>query len=90
MAYATNDLTVMSSGFLESSQSIWLYRNTAGDSAAVIKGNAYFSDGLLKGMKLGDVVFVFNVGNTAADTNIYAVSNVTTEAVTVAAGVSIT
>lgn len=90
MAYATNELTVMGGGFLENTQSIWMYANTAGDSEATIKGNAYFSDGVKKGMKVGDPVFLFNVGGTASTTVILVVSDITTNPCTVAADLAIT
>lgn len=91
MAYATNELTVMNGGLLESNQNLWLYRNTAGDSEITVKGAGYISDGSNKGMKVGDVVFVFNVGGTASSTAILNASAVTAGgAATVAAGVVIT
>lgn len=90
MAYAPSELTVMNGGFLESSQNIWLYRNTAGDSASTVKGNGYFSDGVKKGMKVGDIVTIYNLGGTAASTALYAVSDISTHPVTVTATVTLT
>lgn len=64
MAYATADLNPLAAGLLESQTQIWIYRNTAGDSEATVKGASYFSDAFDKGLKAGDIVFIFNVGGS--------------------------
>lgn len=41
----------------------WWYRTT--DSLATVQGAGYFSDGVKRGMKLGDLVFVFKTDTGA-------------------------
>lgn len=64
MAYTTATLNPLGTGFLENTQTVWLY--TSSDSEATIKGAAYFSDGANKGVKAGDVLIAINASTPAA------------------------
>jgi hypothetical protein len=65
MAYVTADLCKMAAGLLEDQTMLWIYRNTAGDSEATIKGAGFFADAWQHGVKAGDLCFVANVANAA-------------------------
>lgn len=53
MAYVSNDLMLLQSGFAGKGQE-WSYDST--DAATVVRANGYISDGKAKGMKVGDIV----------------------------------
>lgn len=61
---------------------------TAADSDATIVGAGYFSDGVTKGMRVGDLVDV--VGTTGPKYKRYQVASVSGAAATVAAPTAIT
>jgi hypothetical protein len=61
---------------------------TASDSDATIVGAGYFSDGVLKGMRAGDVVDV--IATTGPKYKRYQVASVSGDAATVAAPTAIT
>ena len=54
MAYTTATLSKTSSGLGSGGYTVWTYHTS--DSLATISGASYFSDGIAKGMKVGDVV----------------------------------
>lgn len=88
--YNKNELAAMGGGFLENTHTLWQYVNSAGDSESTIKGNAYFSDGVSKGMKVGDIVVCYNLGGTATSVALLLVSDITVHPCTVAADLLIT
>ena len=59
MAYVPADLAPLAGGQLENNQTVWTYRNSAGDTEATIKGAGFFSDAFNRRMLLGDLVIVF-------------------------------
>ena len=91
MAYAKNELSKLGGGFIEDSAQVWLYLNSAADSLATVKGSLYFSDGDLKGMKIGDLVIVYLL-NGASSIVYFGVVTVLTagSGCTIASNVSIT
>lgn len=56
MAYTTATLSKTSSGIGSGGVNIWTYSTT--DALATVVGASYFSDGIAKGMKVGDVVLL--------------------------------
>ena len=60
MAYnqLTNPPFLLTSGGIDGGGSIWRYAST--DPIATVEGAGYFSDGGQRGMKLDDIVFVFD------------------------------
>lgn len=56
MAYATNDLNLVTKGPLTGSGQQWRY--TSADAKATVAAAGYFSDALKKGMLVNDQVFV--------------------------------
>lgn len=54
MAYTPDTLMKVAQGVGSGGRSVWVY--TTADSLATIAGAAYFSDGVAKGMKVGDPV----------------------------------
>lgn len=61
---------------------------TASDSDATIVGSGYFSDGVTKGMRVGDLVFA--TATTGPKYKLYQVASVSGAAATVAAPTAIT
>jgi len=66
---------------------VFLYQ-TASDSDATIVGAGYFSDGVTKGMRVGDLVYA--VATTGPKKKEYQVASVSGAAATVAAVTAIT
>ena len=56
MAYTTATLNKVSAGIGSGGVNIWTY--STADALATVVGASYFSDGIAKGMKLGDVVLL--------------------------------
>jgi len=76
MAYNSQDLANVSAGDLvQSRQSVYHYYNSAGDSVATIIGAGYVTDAIQRGLKVGDVVWVWNVGGTNSAVEILTVSS---------------
>ena len=90
MAYATAqlNLTVQAFGGDANGFRVFQYLNSGADSDATIVGSGFFSDGVTKGMKVGDLVDVVNVGT--AKYKRYQVASVSGFAATVAAPTAIT
>lgn len=87
MAYVADNLSLADTqvgGYLPR---YWHY-TTAADADATIVGAGYFSDGVTKGMKVGDIVDV--VATTGPKYKRYQVASVSGAAATVAAPTAIT
>jgi hypothetical protein len=67
---------------------VFVYLNAGNDADATIVGAGYFSDGVTKGMRVGDLVDACNVGT--AKYKRYQVASVSGAAATVAAPTAIT
>jgi hypothetical protein len=67
---------------------VFLYHNATPDADATIVGAGYFSDGVTRGMRVGDLVDVVNTGT--AKYKRYQVASVSGAAATVAAPTAIT
>ena len=65
MAYNSQNLAPIQNGFLENTQTIWLYNNSAGDAEATVKGAGYFADAFNRKMQLGDLVIVITAATPA-------------------------
>jgi hypothetical protein len=87
MAYVPANLTVEHCPMSASLHRTFHY-TTASDADATIVGAGYFSDGVDKGMRVGDPVFV--VATTGPKWKIYQVASVSGSAATVAAPTAIT
>lgn len=64
MAYTTATLVPIQTGYLENTQTLWLY--TTADSEATVKGANYFTDALARGMKKADLVFMISPAGPTA------------------------
>jgi hypothetical protein len=63
MAYVPDNLALAINGVgAQSYPRLFTYYNSAADSDATIVGAGYFSDGVAKGMRKGDLVDCVNVG----------------------------
>lgn len=87
MAYEADNLTLVYNGVGAYTRRIFLYQ-TASDADATIVGAGYFSDGVTKGMRAGDIVDV--VATTGPKYKRYQVASVSGAAATVAAPTAIT
>lgn len=83
MSYTTATLNCVAQGSGDVGPSIWVY--VSPDARATVEGSLYFSDGVAKGMKLGDIVIV--TYTTGYVTTVHAVSVVGTTACTINAAV---
>jgi hypothetical protein len=79
MAYTANTLSMWTGGPVEGAQKLWTY--VTSDTLLTVKGASYFSDGVSRGMQVGDFVMVVNPGTAYA---LYAVTSVSGAAATVA------
>lgn len=82
MSYTTATLNQVAQGPGDS-PSLWIY--VSPDARATVEGSAYFSNGIAKGMKLGDIVIV--TYTTGYVTTVHAVSAVSSTAATINAAV---
>lgn len=63
MAYSsTNPPQLITQPYGDAGPGLWSYKST--DAIATVCGAGYVSDGLTRGMKAGDVVFVLNTNST--------------------------
>lgn len=63
MAYVPDNLALVINGVgAQAFPRVFTYYNSAADSDATIVGAGYFSDGVAKGMRKGDLVDAVNVG----------------------------
>ena len=82
MAYTTANLNQVAQGPGDS-PSVWIYLSP--DARATVEGSLFFTNGVAKGMKLGDVVIV--IYTTGYLATIHSVSVVGTTACTINAAV---
>ncbi len=87
MAYVPDNLFLMAEPVAGAFPRLFGYYNSAGDATGTIAGAGYFSDGVTKGMRVGDLVDAVNTG-TAKHTR-YQVTSVSGAAATVTAAVAI-
>jgi hypothetical protein len=87
MAYDPTKLRLIDDDFSGNIARLWFY-TTAADADATIVGASYFSDGVKRGMRVGDMVHV--VATTGPKFKQYQVASLTTTAATVAAPTAIT
>lgn len=64
MAYTSATLVPMQTGYLENTQTVWLY--STADTEATVKGANYFTDALARGLKKGDIVLTLFPATPAA------------------------
>jgi hypothetical protein len=89
MAYVADNLVMMFTPVGGGSYPrVFTYHNSAADADATIVGSGWFSDGVTKGMRVGDLVDVVNTGT--AKYKRYQVASVSGAAATVAAPTAIT
>lgn len=88
MAYVADNLAMAFNSVGGALPRVWLYLNATPDADATIVGAGYFSDGVAKGMKVGDLVDAINVGT--AKYKRYQVASLGATAATVAAPTAIT
>lgn len=88
MAYVADNLAMVINPTGGSLPRVFLYLNATPDADATVVGASYFSDGVAKGMRVGDLVDAINVGT--AKYKRYQVASVTSTAATVAAPTAIT
>lgn len=87
MAYDPTKLRLIDDDFSGNVARLWFY-TTVADADATIVGAGYFSDGVKRGMKVGDMVKA--VATTGPKSKEYQVSALTTTAATVTAVTAIT
>jgi hypothetical protein len=88
MAYVPDNLAMVTNPVGGSLPRVFLYLNATPDADATVVGASYFSDGVTKGMRVGDLVDAINVGT--AKYKRYQVASVSGAAATVAAPTAIT
>lgn len=87
MAYVADNLVLEHNGVGGYTFRTFSYQTTS-DADATIVGSGYFSDGVTKGMRVGDLVKV--VATTGPKYKLYQVASVSGAAATVAAPTAIT
>ena len=88
MAYNPGGLCLVSTPVAGLAPRVFTYLNSTPDADAVIVGAGYFSDGVTKGMRVGDLVNAVETGT--AKYKRYQVASVSGDAATVAAPTAIT
>lgn len=88
MAYTADNLALVESPVGSNLPRTFLYLNATPDSDATIVGSGYFSDGVTKGMRVGDLVNAVNTGT--AKYKKYQVTSVSGNAATVSTPTAIT
>lgn len=88
MAYTADNLYLTHQPFGDKMPRQFMYLNATPDADATIVGAGYFSDGVTKGMRVGDLVDAINTGT--AKYKRYQVASVSGTAATVAAPTAIT
>jgi hypothetical protein len=88
MAYGANNLAMAINPIGGRLPRVFIYLNADADADATIVGAGYFSDGVLKGMRVGDLVDAIDTGT--AKYKRYQVASVSGNAATVAAPTAIT
>jgi hypothetical protein len=89
MAYSTSSPPTLMSGPLTGAGKVWMYRST--DSTSAVDDSGYFTNGYDLGMRVGDLVYVFDT-DTSDTMSLHRVTVAnTTGSVTISTtGVSIT
>lgn len=88
MAYVPNDLALVVDNIGGRLPRVFIYKNAAPDNDAALTGSGFFSDGVTKGMRVGDLVDAIDTGT--AKYKRYQVASVSGAAATVAAPTAIT
>lgn len=88
MAYTADNLSLVTATVGGEVPRIFVYKNATPDADAVIVAAGYFSDGVAKGMRKGDLVDAVDTGT--AKYKRYQVTTVSGTTVTVAAPTAIT
>lgn len=88
MAYTSDNLNLVTATVGGEAPRIFVYKNATPDADAAIVTAGYFSDGVLKGMRKGDLVDAVDTGT--AKYKRYQVTTVSGTTVTVAAPTAIT
>lgn len=88
MAYVSNSLNLVYAPFGGQYPRVFTYYDAAAESDATIVGAGWFSDGVTKGMRKGDIVDVVQVATPKYKR--YQVASVSGDAATVAAPTAIT
>lgn len=88
MAYTADNLYLVDNPVGGALPRSFMYLNATPDADATIVGAGYFSDGVPKGMRVGDLVDAVNIGT--AKYKRYQVASVSGNAATVAAPTAIT
>lgn len=88
MAYVPDNLAMVINPVSGALPRVFIYHNAAADSDATIVGASWFSDGVTKGMRKGDLVDAIDTGT--AKYKRYQVASVSGAAATVAAPTAIT
>ena len=88
MAYVPANLSLLVAPVMSSYPRIFGYYDSAASSDATIVGTGWFSDGVSKGMRVGDLVEVVQIGT--AKLKRYQCASVSGAAATVAAPTAIT
>lgn len=88
MAYVPDNLAMVINPVSGALPRVFIYYNAAADSDATIVGASWFSDGVTKGMRKGDLVDAIDTGT--AKYKRYQVASVSGAAATVAAPTAIT
>lgn len=81
MTYATTNPPAKATSTL-TGLSVWVYNST--DDDGTVNGSGYFTDGVALGMKLGDMVYVWDSTTPKGSVHYVSVANTTTGAVTTA------
>ena len=82
MAYSTSNPPSLVSQRIGDGPAVWIYKSADVDSA--VNAADYFSDGVLLGMRVGDIVHV--VDTTTPKTSLHGVASLTSTAATTAFG----
>lgn len=83
MAYVSANLNLLASG-MGDGPSLWTYISTA-DVHGTVEGASFFSDGVAKGMKLGDLVDVVYTTGYLRSSHAVSVVTASTGACTISA-----
>lgn len=88
MAYTPDDLAMVINPPTGKLPRVFIYRNADADSNATLVGSGFFSDGVTKGMRVGDLVDAIDTGT--AKYKRYQITSVSGDAATASAPTAIT
>lgn len=80
MAYGTAGLKCVVAG-VGSGPAVWVYSSV--DANGVVSGAAYFTDGIARGLRVGDVMFVVDTDTGAGNTTVHSVITVAAAGTTI-------